>query len=87
MVWESGGFLGARAVDRLQKSVRGIFSASLVILVSAIPYALARGNRGVVLTVTSKRLNSTNRLLLRDGGAWFASGDKGVWQTNRKLTT
>jgi hypothetical protein len=29
VVWESHGFLGARAGDRLQKSARGIFSAFL----------------------------------------------------------
>lgn len=34
-----------------------------------------------VVAVTFKRLNSTDRLLLRDGRAWFVSGDKGVWQS------
>jgi hypothetical protein len=52
---ESSGSVGARAVGRLQKSVRGIFPASLAELARATWTALGSTDRPLLMTVELER--------------------------------
>jgi hypothetical protein len=52
---ESSGFVGARAVGRLQKSVRGIFPALLAKLARVTLTALGSTDRPLLVTVELER--------------------------------